>query len=139
MPRKTHALIKVQIVVQLVAFLAALVYCIRTGIPVLKDYWYPALLLLAAEAATEVTPFTVLRNGTRMQYDAAVMIVVASAILLPTSVATLVVTSGILIGVTMKREGVIVSAYNLSITSLSVFFSISVAHVIGPVGLTAPT
>jgi diguanylate cyclase (GGDEF)-like protein len=139
MPRKARALIKVQITVQLVAFLAALVYCIWAGAPVLKDYWYPALLLLVAEAATEVTPFTVLRSGTRMQYDAAAMIVVASAILLPTSVGTLVVTAGILVGVVMKREGVVVSVYNLSITAFSVFLCLNVAHFIGPVGLTPRT
>jgi diguanylate cyclase (GGDEF)-like protein len=139
MPRKAPGLIKVQLTAQVLGFAAALGYCVASGVPLLKAYWYPALMLLIAESATEVTPFTVLRSGARMQYDAAAMIVVASTILLPTSVATLVVTAGILIGAAMKREGVMISIYNLSITALSVFLAISVAHLIGPVGLSLRT
>jgi diguanylate cyclase (GGDEF)-like protein len=139
MPRKAHALIKVQMTVQLLGMVAAVGYCIASGAPLLKSYWYLALLLLAAETATELLPFTVLRSGGRMQYDAVAMIVVASALLLPTSIATITITTGIVIGTVIKREGTMISLINASGTTISVFLSLGVAHLIGPVGLSART
>ena len=134
---KTPIAPRLFVLLDLVAAIVVVVACVQGGYSNLS-YWYPFLMCTLASAASTALPFTVIHAGSRGQFSATAMVLVASALMLPTQLATLSVAFGAtaaLIVILRKRPWVCVE--DVANYTVSAFISLTVAHLIGPIGLTA--
>lgn len=119
----------------MVAAVAVIVYCAISAPPIIGKYWYLVAVFLLAAAVAEALPITVVRAGSRMDYDAGGMVFVACALLFPTPVAVLTISCGIIVGRAVDRAGLLRSLHIWSNLTASAFVATTVAHLIGPAGL----
>jgi diguanylate cyclase (GGDEF)-like protein len=88
---------------RLVAGLAALAYGVAHLGPSLS-HWPVLLALLVATTASDALPMAIIHKGSRGEFCADGMIVVACALLVPPPVGALIVGAGYLLGATVKRR-----------------------------------
>jgi diguanylate cyclase (GGDEF)-like protein len=127
----------VQLWVQCIVAIAVVAYCMTSAIPIIHSYWYLEAAFVVAGAVAEALPITVVRAGSRMDYDAGGMVAVACVLLFPTSVAALTISCGILLGRLFDRAGMLRSLHIWSNLTSSAFLAIFVAHLISPPELSA--
>jgi diguanylate cyclase (GGDEF)-like protein len=119
----------------MVAAVALIIYCAISAPPIIGKYWYLVAVFLLAAGFAEALPITVVRAGSRMDYDAGGMVFVACALLFPTPVAVLTISCGILAGRAIDRAGFLRSLHIWSNLTASAFVAMIVAHSIGLPGL----
>jgi len=132
---KTPLLARIQFVIKLVGAAVVIAYCVTGGWQQFRDHWFVALLILALEVATQVMPFAVNHHGSRDEFSADMMVVVAAALMLPTRVGALVVSCGFLAGSLIHDK---ISLHLIDFTAgqvMAAFLSLTVAHLIGAPGL----
>jgi diguanylate cyclase (GGDEF)-like protein len=134
---KAPPLVRVQFVARLAAALAVVVYYATCGIPQqFRDHWFVALLILAIEATTEVMPFSVTYAGTRDEFTADMMVIVAAALLLPTGIGALVVSGGFILGAAIRKDVSLGQLDDLTGQMTCAYLSLTVAHLFGGPGLS---
>jgi diguanylate cyclase (GGDEF)-like protein len=133
---KAPLLVRVQFAITVIATSAVIAYCIDTGWGTIGTHWYYVLVFAAAEAASISWPIVITHSGSRTEYSAGGMVFVASALLLPTPVATLVLFVGDLAGYAIHGKLRFLRTLDACANAVCVFVAFSIAHLIGPVGLT---
>jgi diguanylate cyclase (GGDEF)-like protein len=133
---KAPLLVRIQFAITLIATSAVIAYCIDTGWSIIGGHWYYVLVFAAAESASISLPIVITHSGTRTEYSAGGMVFVASALLLPTPVATLVLFVGDLAGYAIHGKLRFLRTLDACGNAVCVFVAFTIAHLIGPVGLT---
>jgi len=134
---KTPLLARVQLVVRLVGAVAVVAYCVSGGLQQFRDHWFVALMILAMEVAASKAPFAVSHHGSRDEFTADMMVVVAAALLLPTGLGTLAVSLGFALAYLHDERGYrpINHLNEFSGQGMTAFLSLTLAHLIGAPGL----
>jgi len=96
-------------------------------------------MIVALEAAVQIQPFSVNHNGTREEFTADFMALVAAAILLPTSVGVLAMLCGSALGHALRRDLNAARLDDFTGQTIGYFLGLTVAHLIGAPGLGANT
>jgi diguanylate cyclase (GGDEF)-like protein len=132
---KTPPLVRVQFVVKLIGAVTVIAYCMADGLQQFRQHWFVAILMVALETAAILQPFAVSHNGTREEYSSDTMVMVAGALLLPTSAGTLAMPCGVALGFALRRELNVPRLDDMTTVATASFLALTVAHVIGPPGL----
>jgi diguanylate cyclase (GGDEF)-like protein len=133
---KTPPLARVQFVLKLIGAIAVIAYCVGDGLQQFLQHWYLLLLIVALEAVTQITPFSVNHNGSRVEFTADMIAVVAAALLLPTRVGVLAVPLGYFVGnMVIRREFHLYRLDDLTGYFMGAFVALTVAHMVGAPGL----
>jgi len=132
---KTPPLARVQFVIKLIGAAVVVAYCVSGGWQQFRDHWFVALLILTVEAAVQVMPFAVTHNGARSEFSADMMMIVAAALLLPTSVGALALPFGFALGCALRREANLAHLDDLTAYVICAFLTLTAAHLAGAPGL----
>jgi len=133
---KTPFLARVGLVVRLVGAVAVVAYCVSGGLQQFRDHWFVALMILVMEVAASKVPFAVNHHGSRDEYTADMMVVVAAALLLPTGLGTLAVSLGFALAYLHDTGYQPIGHLNeFSGQGMTAFLSLTLAHLIGAPGL----
>jgi len=132
---KTPPLSRIAVAVRLVGAAVVLPHCVAGGLQQIGQHWFMAILILAFEAAANYFPFAVGHNGTRDEFTADAMVVVAAALLLPTNVGALAVSCGFALGFVLRRQLNLGRIDDLSGQIMAAFLALTVAHLVGAPGL----
>jgi len=132
---KTPPLARVQFVIKLVGGVVVVAYCVSGGLQQFREHWFVALLFLAMETAATAIPFAVNHDGSRGQFSTDQMVIVATALLLPTRVGALVVSCGFALGLVLIGEGGFSGLDDVASQLICSFLSLTVAHLVGAPGL----
>jgi diguanylate cyclase (GGDEF)-like protein len=132
---RTPPLVRVQFVVKLVGAAAVTAYCVSGGLQEFRDHWFVALLLIAMEAGAFALPFSVIHDGARQEFIADLMVLLATALLLPTRAGVIVLMTGIVLGYTLRRDVNLDRLDDLTGHIMVAFVSLTAAHLIGQPGL----
>ena len=148
---------RLQLALQVGGAAAVVSYCLTSGPQSFARNWYIVVLLLLGQAVAGTFPITVnrpsvrrdrvhgaadrpaIRASLRICFTADGVVVAACALLLPTRVGTMVLVMGTLIAEGIGREKAVRALEHVSAVTLCAFLALGVAHLIGPVGLSAPT
>jgi diguanylate cyclase (GGDEF)-like protein len=148
---------RVQLALQAGGAAAVVGYCLTAGPQTFARNGYIVILLLIGETLAAAFPITVnrppagrdrargatdhtgIRASLRIRFTGDGVVVVACALLLPTRVGTMVLVIGTLIAEAIRREKTLRALEQVSVVTLCSFLALGVAHMIGPVGLSALT
>jgi diguanylate cyclase (GGDEF)-like protein len=120
----------------LVAAIAVVIVCADGGFANHSN-WYLLLMCTLASAASTALPVTVIHAGSRAQFSATAMVLVASDLMLPFQLATLTLVVGAASAlVILMRSRLWVCVEDASNYAVSAFIALVVAHLVGPSGLT---
>jgi len=133
---KTAPLVRVQFAIKLVGATVVVAHCVAGAWPQLGQHWFVALMILSAEAASNLFPFEVNHHGSRDGFTADMMVMVAAALLLPTDIAALAVSLGFALGYAFRHDLQNLSRLDdLTGQIIGAFLSLTAAHLIGQPGL----
>jgi len=132
---KTPLLARVQFALKLVGAAVVIACCVTGGWQPFRDHWFVAVLLVTLETVTTLQPFSVNHNGSREEFTPDLMVVAAAALLLPTRVGTLVLSSGYVLGFTLRREIHLARLEDMSTAFIAFFLALTAAHLVGAPGL----
>jgi diguanylate cyclase (GGDEF)-like protein len=133
---KTPPLANVQLGIKLIGATAVVGYWVSAGTQPFRGYWFVAILIVAIETAATFQPFVVNHNGTRDTLTADMMVMVAVALLLPTSVGALALPCGFALGCILRDKKLDFARLD-DVTSqiISTYLALTVGHLIGAPGL----
>jgi len=131
---KSTPLIRIRFVVLIAVAIAVVAYCISGGLQQFQR-WYLVLPLVVIQIATIRFPLSVEHHGTRSEFQADSVVIVAAALLLPTRVAPLMVACGAALGYFGHSGGHITNIDNWTTRVISAFLAVGAAHLLGQPGL----
>jgi len=132
---KTPPLARVQLALKLIGAAVVGAFCVTRGWQPFGDHWFVTALIFTFEAGVVIQPLEVNHNGTREEYTADMIVGVAAAILLPTSVGAILIPAGFALGGVIQREARLHRLDDLTSITIANFLGLTVAHLIGPPGL----
>jgi diguanylate cyclase (GGDEF)-like protein len=132
---KTPPLARIQFAIKLIGAAVVVAYCVSGGWQQFRDHWFVTLLILAMEVAVQVMPFAVHHNGARVAFSADMMVIVAAALLLPTSVGALAIPCGMALAYVLRREANLAHLDDLVVYVICVFLALTAARQAGAPGL----
>lgn len=132
---KMPFLVRLQFLIKFVGTVIIVAYWIASGTLQIRQHWFIALLIFAIEAATQKLPFAVFHDQARNEFSADMMVIVATALLLPTQVGSLVVSAGYAFGFILRREANLGRLDDITSQVISAYLALTLAHIIGPPGL----
>jgi diguanylate cyclase (GGDEF)-like protein len=130
---KTPPLVRLQFVIKLVGAAIVIPYCAAGSWQQFGQHWFVAMLLIAVEAGATTLPFAVIHDGARQEFSADFL--VSAALLLPTRAGVIVLSTGMVLGFSLRRDFNLARLDDISANIIAIFLSLSAAHLIGQPGL----